>query len=127
MDTSDDSGLATWQRACTGPAFMRLKLERFRLVRALMLAYLAAYLGLAVFCGFARNLAGTKVLGPLNLGYAFILGNYLLAWVLAVVYMRHAGRRHDTLAARAIEEGAPGEAGALMAAPLVPAPLVSAQ
>lgn len=121
MDISNDFGAATWRGACTGPAFVRLKLERIRLVRVLMLAYLAAYLGLAVFCGFARNLAGIKVLGPLNLGYALILGNCLLAWVLALIYLRHAGRRYDTLAARAIKEGAPGVAGALMAAPLVPA------
>ncbi len=111
MDISNDFGAAAWQRACMGPAFVRLKLERFRLVRVLMLAYLAAYLGLALFCGFARNLAGIKVLGPLNLGYALILGNYVLAWALALIYLRHAGRRHDALAAQAVEEGAPALAG----------------
>ena len=61
-------GLSAWQRACAGPAFVMFKTERFRLIRILMFIYLAAYLGLAVFCGFARDLAGIRVLGPLNLG-----------------------------------------------------------
>ena len=59
-------------------------------------------------------MAGTKVFGLLNLGYVLILGNYLLGWTLALVHMCHTGRRHDALAARAIEDGAPGVAAHLV-------------
>jgi uncharacterized membrane protein (DUF485 family) len=69
-----------------------------------MIAYLASYLGLAAFCGFARSLAGLKVLGPMNLGYMLIVGDYVLAWVLALVYLRSASRRHDALGRAAIAE-----------------------
>ena len=39
------------------------------------------------------------MLGPLNLGYTPILGNYVLAWVLALIYVRASSARHDGLAA----------------------------
>ncbi len=117
MDVHVGSGLSAWQRACAGPTFVRLKMERFRLIRILMSIYLAAYLGLAVFCGFARDLAGIKVLGPLNMGYALILGNYVLAWVLALIYLRQSSRRHDALAATAIQEHTAGLASALVSVP----------
>jgi hypothetical protein len=32
-----------WRRACSGPAFVALKVGRFRLVRALLIIYLASY------------------------------------------------------------------------------------
>jgi len=103
---------SAWRRACAGPAFLTLRLERLRLVRILLSIYLASYLGLAVLCGFERQLIGVKVLGPLNLGYTLILGNYVLAWVLALIYLRVSGTRHDVLAAAAIEEHVAGLAGA---------------
>ena len=98
----DSSG---WRVACAGSAFIKLKGKRLRLVRTLSVVYLVCYLGLAMLCGFARQLAGLKVLGPLNLGYALIFGNYVVAWVLALVYVI-AGRRHDVLAGTAIGEHA---------------------
>jgi len=118
MDVDQAAEASAWRVACAGPAFTALKLERFRFVRVLLVVYLVNYLGLAVFCDFARQIAGVKVLGPLNLGYALIFSNYLLAWVLALLYLRSSGRRHDGLASAAIGEYAvAGSSGGL---PLVP-------
>jgi uncharacterized membrane protein (DUF485 family) len=77
MDANQAPDVSAWRVACAGTAFTALKLERLRFVRVLLVVYLASYLGLAVLCGFAalrlrgfaRQLAGVKVLGPLNLGY----------------------------------------------------------
>jgi uncharacterized membrane protein (DUF485 family) len=43
-----------------------------------------------------------KVLGPVNLGFALIALNYLVAWVLAVIYARVATRVHDPLVQRIV-------------------------
>jgi len=118
MDANQAPDVSAWRVACAGTAFTALKLERFRLVRVLLVVYLASYLGLAVLCGFARQLAGVMVLGPLNLGYALIISDYVLAWVLALVYLRSSGRRHDALASAAIREyAAVALAGGLPLAP----------
>jgi uncharacterized membrane protein (DUF485 family) len=106
---NDPSG---WQRACAGTAFVTLKTERASLVKVLLVIYLVCYLGLAVLCGFARDLMGIRVLGPLNLGYTLILGNYLMAWVLGLIYLRQANGRLDSLAAAAIAEHTASRPGA---------------
>ena len=97
-------GATPWAGACSGAAFVTLRSQRVRLVRVLTAIYLVCYLGLAVLCGFFRGAAGSKILGPLNLGYLLILGNYALAWTLALVYLRRSGKRHDVLAAAALED-----------------------
>ena len=112
MNVDQAPGAPAWRDACAGPAFITLKFERFRLVRVLLIVYLVSYLGLALLCGFARQLTGVKVFGPLNLGYAVIIGNYVVAWILAPVYLRSSGRRHDVLASAAIREHAASPSGA---------------
>jgi uncharacterized membrane protein (DUF485 family) len=37
------------------------------------------------------------VLGAVNLGFVLIAGNYLMSWVLAIVYARISAKRHDPL------------------------------
>jgi uncharacterized membrane protein (DUF485 family) len=44
------------------------------------------------------------VIGSVNLGFVLIAFNYLLSWVLAIVYGRIAAGRFDPLAARAALE-----------------------
>jgi uncharacterized membrane protein (DUF485 family) len=44
---------------------------------------------------------GSKVVGSLNLGFVLIAFNYLLSWVLAIVYGRVAADKFDPLAAKA--------------------------
>jgi uncharacterized membrane protein (DUF485 family) len=95
---------ATWRRACEGPTFTALRAQRSRTVLVLMAICLTSYLGLAVLCGFFRELMGMKVLGPLNLGYSLILANYVMVWVLGVYYLNRSSATFDVLASTSIEE-----------------------
>jgi len=58
---------------------------------------IVGYLGLSILAGFGRDLLGIKVLGSVNLGFVLIAGNYLMAWLLGVVYARISAHRHDPL------------------------------
>jgi uncharacterized membrane protein (DUF485 family) len=73
---------------------------KLRCIAPMIAVYVTAYLGLAILSGFAKPLLGMKVLGPVNLGFALIALNYLVAWVLAVIYARVANRVHDPLVQR---------------------------
>ena len=73
---------------------------KLRCIAPMIAVYLTVYLGLSILCGFAKPLLATKVLGPVNLGFALIALNYLVAWVLAVIYARVANRVHDPLVQR---------------------------
>ena len=76
--------------------------SKLRGIAPMIAVYLTVYLGLSILCGFAKPLLATKVLGPVNLGFALIALNYLVAWVLAVIYTRVAERVHDPLVQRIV-------------------------
>ena len=63
--------------------------------------FMVGYIGLTILAGFAKDLMGTKVIGAVNLGFVLIAANYVLSWVLAIVYGRIAADRFDPLAAQA--------------------------
>jgi uncharacterized membrane protein (DUF485 family) len=45
-----------------------------------------------------------KIVGSLNLGFTLIGVNYLMSWVLAVVYERIANNKFDPLASKAADQ-----------------------
>jgi uncharacterized membrane protein (DUF485 family) len=63
----------------------------------MIVIYVVGYLGLSVMAGFGRGILGTKVLGAVNLGFVLIAGNYIMSWMVAVVYARISANRHDPL------------------------------
>ena len=78
--------------------------EKLKYLVPMTIIVMVSYIGLTILAGFARDLMGSKVIGSLNLGFALIAFNYLLSWVLAIIYGRIAGHKFDPLAARAVLE-----------------------
>jgi uncharacterized membrane protein (DUF485 family) len=90
-----------WTASAPGSADVAaLIATKLRCIAPMIAVYQTAYFGLSILSGFAKPLLGTKVLGPLNRGFALIALNYLVAWVLAVIYARVASRVHDPLVQR---------------------------
>ena len=58
--------------------------EKLKYLVPMTVIFIASYIGLTVLAGFARDLMGTKVIGPVNLGFVLIAFNYLLSWLLAI-------------------------------------------
>jgi uncharacterized membrane protein (DUF485 family) len=75
--------------------------EKLRYLVPMTIIFMVGYIGLTILAGFARDLLGTRVIGSLNLGFTLIGVNYLLSWVLAIVYGRIANSKFDPLAAKA--------------------------
>lgn len=74
--------------------------KKLRFITILSVIYLTSYVGLTVLAGFARPLMAAKALGPLNVGFVLIAANYVLSWVLALIYVHVANERFDPLVAR---------------------------
>jgi len=79
----------------------RLIAEKLRYLVPMTMIFMVSYIGLTALAGFARELMGTRVVGSLNLGFVLIAFNYLLSWVLAIVYGRIAANKFDPMATRA--------------------------
>ncbi len=78
--------------------------EKLKFLVPMTIVFIVSYIGLTAFAGFAKDLMGMKIVGSVNLGFALIAFNYLLSWVLAIVYGRIATGKFDPLAARAAME-----------------------
>jgi uncharacterized membrane protein (DUF485 family) len=82
----------------------QLVAEKLKYLVPMTAIFMVGYIGLTVLAGFARDMMGLKVIGSVNLGFVLIALNYLLSWVLAIIYGRVAAARFDPLAARAAME-----------------------
>lgn len=86
-----------WIEGIESAEFKTLIDAKQRSIVPMIVIYVVSYIGLSVLAGFARDLLGTKVVGALNLGFVLIAGNYVMSWLLAVVYARVSVNRHDPL------------------------------
>jgi uncharacterized membrane protein (DUF485 family) len=86
-----------WIEGVESPEFKTLIDAKQRSIVPMIVIYVVGYLGLSVLAGFGRGILGTKVLGAVNLGFVLIAGNYVMSWVLAVLYARVSANRHDPL------------------------------
>lgn len=78
--------------------------EKLKYLVPMTIIFMVGYIGLTVLAGFAKGVMGIKVIGAFNLGFLLIALNYLLSWILAIVYVRIANNIFDPLAAKAAAE-----------------------
>ena len=78
--------------------------EKLKYLVPMTTIFMVGFIGLTVLAGFAKDLMGTRIIGAVNLGYVLIGFNYVLSWVLAIVYGRVAADKFDPLAAQAAAE-----------------------
>ncbi len=86
-----------WIHGVQSHEFRTLIDAKQRAIVPMIVIYVAGYLGLSILAGFGRGLLGTKVVGAVNLGFVLIAGNYVLSWLLGLVYARVSAHRHDPL------------------------------
>jgi uncharacterized membrane protein (DUF485 family) len=78
--------------------------EKLKYLVPMTIIFMVGYIGLTILAGFAKDLMGMRVVGSVNLGFSLIALNYVLSWVLAIVYGRLAAGKFDPLAAEAVSE-----------------------
>ncbi|WP_029421237.1 DUF485 domain-containing protein [Alicyclobacillus macrosporangiidus] len=92
-----------WQSMAATPAFRRLVASKKRFLVPTIVFFLAYYLLLCVFAGWAKPLMGTRVFGAVNFGYLFALSQFVMVWVICWLYVRRAAE-FDALAAEVAKE-----------------------
>lgn len=92
-----------WERIAAMRTFRALLVAKQRFIIPATLFFLVYYFALPLLVGYAPRMMETKVLGVINLAYLFALSQFLMAWILAALYIR-AARRFDGMAAEVIAE-----------------------
>lgn len=102
--TSHGSDNVTEQDRLTAASHATVKklvAEKLRFLVPMTVIFMVGYIGLTVLAAFAKPLMAMKVVGSVNLGFVLIGVNYVLAWILAIVYTRVANSTFDPLAREA--------------------------
>lgn len=95
---------ADWDRIASSEKFRLLLREKRRFVLPATMFFIVYYFALPVLVGYFPQWMSRKVLGPVNLAYLFALSQFLMAWIVAWLYVR-AAQRFDKLALQLKTDG----------------------
>ena len=87
-----------WERIAAKPEFRALLGRKRRFVLPATIFFIVYYFALPVLVGYFPDFMARKVWGALNIAYLFALSQFIMAWVLAFLYVR-AAERFDGMAA----------------------------
>jgi uncharacterized membrane protein (DUF485 family) len=88
----EEAGMVDWEGIAASPAFKELLRRKAALVVPATIFFVLYYFALPVLVGWFPEWMNRRVLGPLNLAYLFALSQFFMAWTLAAIYLRVAGR-----------------------------------
>ena len=94
-----NASASKWEALASSPEFRRLITAKRNFIIPATIFFLVYYFALPLGNGLAPRLMNTKVIGNVNLAYLFALSEFVMAWILAAIYIRRANRVFDPLAA----------------------------
>ena len=77
--------------------------QKTRTIVVMTVFFIAYYFALPVLVGYWPHLMARRLWGSVTLAYAYAFSQFLMAWALAYVYMRYAGR-FDRMTASILSE-----------------------
>src|SRR5262245_932231 len=88
----EDVDVADWESVAALGEFKALVAAKLRFIVPATVFFLVYYFALPVLVGYAPRIMETKVFGVVNVAYLFALSQFFMAWILAALYLRAAGR-----------------------------------
>lgn len=88
----EDLDVVDWERVAAMAEFKALLAAKRRFILPATIFFVVYYFALPVLVGYAPEFMKTKVIGSVNLAYLFALSQFFMAWIVAALYMRAAGR-----------------------------------
>jgi uncharacterized membrane protein (DUF485 family) len=93
-----------WVAAERSPEFRELVKRKRSFVVPATVFFLSWYFGFIILTGYAPDFMGREfITDGLTVGYVLALSQFVMAWTLAVMYLRRADRQFDPLAERAAQ------------------------
>jgi uncharacterized membrane protein (DUF485 family) len=97
LTADEDVDVADWDRVAEMEEFKRLLASKRRFIIPATIFFIVYYFALPVLVGYAPGLMDRRVFGVVNLAYLFALSQFFMAWIIAALYVRVAGK-WDTMA-----------------------------
>jgi len=88
----EDIDVVDWEEVAAMAEFKALLAAKRKFILPTTVFFVVYYFALPILVGYAPELMKTKVIGSVNLAYLFALSQFFMAWIVAALYMRAAGR-----------------------------------
>jgi uncharacterized membrane protein (DUF485 family) len=92
-----------WESIEHSPEFQELVRKRRSFVVPATIFFLAYYMGFILLCGYAEDFMTESVYQGLTVGYCLALTQFVMVFVLGIMYLRRADRDYDPLARRVVD------------------------
>jgi uncharacterized membrane protein (DUF485 family) len=102
------SEVVDWDAIIRDPRFQSLHRRKTLFLWGLMAISVVYYFALPIGAAYYQDLFKIKVWGVINIALLFALSQFVLAWIVAFIYSRRAGREFDQLAAQIVADHAKG-------------------
>ena len=93
-----------WKEVARNPKYLELKRRK----RVFLFGWWAVatfyYFSLPVVSGYFPDVFKIKLVGAINVGYLFILSQFVMAFLVAIYYARVANTEFDRLTAELVRE-----------------------
>jgi uncharacterized membrane protein (DUF485 family) len=101
-----------WERIERSPEFQELVRKRRSFVVPATIFFLAYYMAFILLAGYASDFMAESVYQGLTVGYCLALTQFVMVFVLGIVYLKKSDRDYDPLAHRVVDMAERGELGA---------------
>ena len=99
-----------WESIEHSPEFQELVRKRRSFVVPATIFFLAYYMGFILLCGYAKDFMADSVYQGLTVGYCLALTQFVMVFVLGILYLRKSDRDYDPLAQRVVDLAEQGTA-----------------
>ena len=92
LTADEDRDVVDLEWLAASAQFKSLLTAKARFVVPATIFFIVYYFSLQLLVGYAPDLMARKVLGVVNVAYLFALSQFLMAWIVAWLYVRAAAR-----------------------------------
>jgi len=92
LTATEDPQLTDWDKVAGLEEFRALLKAKLKFIAPATLFFVVYYFALPVLVGYAPALMEKRVFGVVNIAYLFALSQFVMAWTIAALYVRAAGR-----------------------------------
>jgi uncharacterized membrane protein (DUF485 family) len=93
-----------WERFAATPEFRSLLRKKRSFVVPATVFFIVYYFALPILVGYFPGFMSRKVMGAVNIAYLFALSQFVMAWIIAALYVR-AANRFDRMAEEVTRTG----------------------
>jgi uncharacterized membrane protein (DUF485 family) len=97
LTAEEERATVNWSQVAEMDDFKAMVRAKMRFIVPATIFFIVYYFALPILVGYARDFMDTRVIGVVNIAYLFALSQFFVAWIIAWLYLREAGK-FDTMA-----------------------------